>query len=47
MRITVERVVLGALMSVVVFIAERRLRKAFEAGPKSEDERFGKSVEIG
>jgi hypothetical protein len=48
-RIAIERVVLGALMSTVVFFAERRLKKALKVGPEPEPEPelFSKSVRIG
>ena len=47
-RIAVERVVLGALMSAVVYFAERRPRKVFEGTkPEAEGDLFDKSVEIG
>lgn len=44
--ITVERIVLGALMSAAVYLVERRLKKAFASSPESGPDLFDKSVRI-
>ena len=46
LHIRVERIVLGAIMSVAVFVVERRLRKALGIGGTStpEDDAIPKTV---
>ncbi len=46
LHIRVERIVLGAIMSIAVFVVERRLRKALGIGSTSttEDEAISKTV---
>jgi hypothetical protein len=47
LRIRIERIVLGAVMSIAVFVVERRLRKALGLGrtPEgAEEDVFSKTV---